>query len=388
MVIFSFVKLKRPYLKKVRLQPKTWIVKYQKGMFLVIECDDVYRERFLQMAFEIPLSTLIMFPEDAEIPTFASPYVKRCWRITHCVSHIDHLVGAIQSQIDSIESFKALKVQCNSRDFLHQWVVPTLCSNHTQVHPRDFSHILHVILHPIASFPDLSKTHDCASHRASAVEHSEFLPFEKRLLGSFTVIMFGISANDGQTSMAQDDYSPISKAYFKMKEIIERKMVKVPVGKALDVGAAPGGWSECLASYCDTIMAVDPADVVIRHPNVRHLKKRLETVTSCDVEVPFDLLVCDMNVAIEFYLELLRPVWKWMQPHFQAIITIKLRKRCSPRALQSIIAKFKHQLQLELNNHDESTHSLSVLWLFANTPHERTLIITREESAEFKILQE
>ena len=79
-----------------------------------------------------------------------------------------------------------------------------------------------------------------------------------------------------------------SRAYFKLAEALDLAGVEDLGGKrALDLGAAPGGWTECLLDRGASVVAVDPGaldDAVARRPGVRHIqkspKRRAPTATS------------------------------------------------------------------------------------------------------------
>ena len=53
----------------------------------------------------------------------------------------------------------------------------------------------------------------------------------------------------------------VSRAYYKMREVCARFGGALPLGgDCIDVGAAPGGWTACLAAAgCRSVVAVDPA---------------------------------------------------------------------------------------------------------------------------------
>ncbi len=68
---------------------------------------------------------------------------------------------------------------------------------------------------------------------------------------------------------------------------------------ALDVGAAPGGWSAYLATRCARVFAIDPG--ALAPPvadNVTHVPLRAEeaTPTLAATGLRFQVYVCDMNV--------------------------------------------------------------------------------------------
>jgi hypothetical protein len=101
------------------------------------------------------------------------------------------------------------------------------------------------------------------------------------------------------------------RAFHKIEEATRRAGVVVdPAWRCVDVGAAPGGWTQWL---CDNgldekkggrVYAVDPAELGDFKrglpPNVTHLKMRGEdAVGVVQKDGPIDLLVCDANVSPE-----------------------------------------------------------------------------------------
>ncbi len=75
---------------------------------------------------------------------------------------------------------------------------------------------------------------------------------------------------------------PVSRAELKMRELMGMFPEIFRSGLvALDVGAAPGGWSKAMSERLGRIIAVDPGelyDEVKRLPNVVHLKVRAEEI--------------------------------------------------------------------------------------------------------------
>jgi 23S rRNA (cytidine2498-2'-O)-methyltransferase len=92
---------------------------------------------------------------------------------------------------------------------------------------------------------------------------------------------------------------PISRAELKLREALERFALELPPdGRALDVGAAPGGWTRELARHVAQVVAVDPADLdprVVALPGVTHLRVRIEDLDAVEMG-RFDVLTNDMNL--------------------------------------------------------------------------------------------
>ena len=91
-----------------------------------------------------------------------------------------------------------------------------------------------------------------------------------------------------------------SRAYFKLEEALDLAGVEDLGGKrALDLGAAPGGWTECLLDRGASVVAVDPGaldESVGVRPGVRHIQKKSQAARADgDLEGErFDAFVCDM----------------------------------------------------------------------------------------------
>jgi 23S rRNA (cytidine2498-2'-O)-methyltransferase len=115
----------------------------------------------------------------------------------------------------------------------------------------------------------------------------------------------------------------ISRAEFKLKEAIRKFRLDLAGGRAIDLGAAPGGWTKVLADAGMSVVAVDPADLderVARLPSVTHVRSKAEDL---DCKGEFDLLVNDMNV----------------DPEESARETVRLAPRLKPGGLALMTAK-------------------------------------------------
>ena len=128
----------------------------------------------------------------------------------------------------------------------------------------------------------------------------------------------GNSAGGGSPNMApfvppsgnQNKAKVVCRAYYKLEEVLRRTNLKewslaaAATGRgggansadsggglvtALDVGAAPGGWSYQLASktWCNNVIAVDPSALSQPIPsNVIHVRKKIEICTQDDFQPP------------------------------------------------------------------------------------------------------
>lgn len=133
----------------------------------------------------------------------------------------------------------------------------------------------------------------------------------------------------------QREEGQVSRAKFKLLEA-ERTfgLSFADFRQALDVGAAPGGWTSLLLERGLRVTAIDPANMhpsLLQHPGLTHLKRN-----AADVKLPagaFDLLVCDMSWSPMLMGRLIIDFKDSLADGAAAIITIKLMHR---KPLQTI----------------------------------------------------
>jgi hypothetical protein len=114
-----------------------------------------------------------------------------------------------------------------------------------------------------------------------------------------------------------------------------------PVRVAIDVGAAPGGWSRVLANNvgAQLVIAVDPAELAPDMPEqVVHIQKRFQAAVGDLAALPalaanraelgdstrfIDCYVCDMNVPVSLSLRLLWEALPYLTGHARVAFTVK-----------------------------------------------------------------
>ena len=209
--------------------------------------------------------------------------------------------------------------------------------------------------------------------------------------GRYAAGLAAPSAFHGDLSTAHRNTAgeAVSRAYYKLREVRAR-CACVPadlstVAAAIDVGAAPGGWTACLAKAgVRRVVAVDPGALTIPDTPpydtaVEHMQMTFEAalpqligeVIATDADVRFGLYVCDMNqppaTALDFMLQSI-PL---MQPRAPFVLTFKnpFKKEAQwQRALGAALAR------LEI-----VADGVTELHLFANTSHETTVVGTIKE---------
>jgi 23S rRNA (cytidine2498-2'-O)-methyltransferase len=94
-------------------------------------------------------------------------------------------------------------------------------------------------------------------------------------------------------------------------------------GRALDLGAAPGGWTKVLAEHGMQVIALDPAELdprVAGMPNVSHIRQRAEDYVA---DGEFDLLVNDMYLAPDLSAAMMVKMAAYLKPGALALMTVK-----------------------------------------------------------------
>ncbi|GKU79262.1 SAM-dependent methyltransferase [Paenibacillus sp. L3-i20] len=133
----------------------------------------------------------------------------------------------------------------------------------------------------------------------------------------------------------QREEGQVSRAKFKLLEAERTFGLNYASFKnALDVGAAPGGWTSLLLERGLRVTAIDPADMhpsLMQHHALTHHKRNAADVKL--VANTFDLLVCDMSWSPMLMSRLILDLQGSLKPHATAIITIKLMHR---KPLQTI----------------------------------------------------
>lgn len=151
---------------------------------------------------------------------------------------------------------------------------------------------------------------------------------------------------------------PVSRAELKLREAIEEFGLDLPAeGRALDVGAAPGGWTRVLAERMAEVVAVDPGELderVAGLPNVTHLRLRSEELAPGQIG-RFDLLTNDMNLDPVRSAELMCEMARLLEPGAAAVMTIKFvtrRRRRHIGEATSILARCYEDVRVSRMPHN------------------------------------
>lgn len=151
---------------------------------------------------------------------------------------------------------------------------------------------------------------------------------------------------------------PVSRAELKLREAIAQFALELPPhGRALDLGAAPGGWTRELARHLAEVVAVDPADLdarVAALPGVTHLRARIEDL---DAEALgcFDVLTNDMNLEPLASAGIMVKLAPLLAPGGLAVLTIKFSTRRRDRHVreaQEALAEAYEEIRIATMPHN------------------------------------
>lgn len=133
---------------------------------------------------------------------------------------------------------------------------------------------------------------------------------------------------------------PLNRAEAKLREALKAFGVVVDsTTRALDLGAAPGGWTKVLAAHGAQVVAVDPADLapeVAALPNVAHFPGRAEEYAATSPAQLFDLITNDMNCDPAESAELIRSLLPLLRPGGAVIMTVKFVTRSRKKHVREV----------------------------------------------------
>lgn len=136
----------------------------------------------------------------------------------------------------------------------------------------------------------------------------------------------------------------VSRAEFKLLEAIEVFALELPPsGRALDLGAAPGGWTRVLIERGLQVTAVDPARLaaaVASDPGVRHEPVAAQLYLR-RVGAEFDIVVNDMKMDARASVSLMIAAARALRPGGLGVMTLKLPDRAQERIVASSLDQLR-----------------------------------------------
>ena len=278
------------------------------------------------------------------------------------------------------------------------------------VHPTIFSHVLYVFFVPSVSKVvhfGIETKDEFLQKQESTFEMNENEDIDLKDLNIQHANMETVNQNrlcqQNHLNLAfkifaayREKYMPVSRAYFKMRELwFDHLLINEPYqsflrskwnGKglnALDIGAAPGGWSQCLknigrltSNTINKIVAVDPGILTLpsddninkvddnkkstnnenKEMNIIHVKHTIQADESNKVlekEGPFQIFACDMNVrpveCLDCIINHAIPFAPVNKP-FILIITIKMPYYSNQKKKSQYLEHLYQEMLTQLNS--------------------------------------
>ncbi|HOU11746.1 MAG TPA: SAM-dependent methyltransferase [Anaerolineae bacterium] len=122
----------------------------------------------------------------------------------------------------------------------------------------------------------------------------------------------------------------ISRAEFKLLEALEVFKLHLPAGGvALDLGAAPGGWTRIARQHGLRVIAVDPGDLdqrIAADPLVRHIRQTAQSYLP-KTTVQFDIILNDMRMDARDSAQIMLAALDHLRADGWALLTLKLPER-------------------------------------------------------------
>lgn len=143
----------------------------------------------------------------------------------------------------------------------------------------------------------------------------------------------------------------ISRSEFKLEELMRGYGIRFPQGgRALDLGAAPGGWTRILREQGLQVTAVDPGDLdprIARAPGVTHVRKTTATFLR-ENRQRFDLVVNDMRMAPALSVDLVLGCWAHLNPNGMMVMTLKLSPHHAVETVRQSVQRLRQRYDIEL----------------------------------------
>jgi 23S rRNA (cytidine2498-2'-O)-methyltransferase len=141
----------------------------------------------------------------------------------------------------------------------------------------------------------------------------------------------------------------LSRAKFKLLEAEQAFRLDLSQYRtALDVGAAPGGWTSLLLERGVKVTAIDPAKLdkgLLKNPNLTFHQKN-----AGDVKLPedtFELLVCDMSWSPRQMARLVKGLLPSVRAGGTAIITVKLMHKKAFQTVRELVGDLSPDLTVQ-----------------------------------------
>ena len=177
--------------------------------------------------------------------------------------------------------------------------------------------------------------------------------------------------NGGMHRFKKDD-SFISRAEFKLQEalsVFDINIQALDIKTAVDLGAAPGGWTKILLDNGLRVTAVDPAGLsesLAHHPHLVHVKDVAQKFLRSK-KGPFDILVNDMRMDMMESCKIMLDMAPFLAPGGLALMTLKLPRSQWYKNTKRALSLLKKSYTVQ--NARQLFHNRSEVTVVLNRPH-------------------
>lgn len=165
----------------------------------------------------------------------------------------------------------------------------------------------------------------------------------------------------GMIHYKKDDVD-ISRAKYKLIEAISTfKLDLSKVHNALDIGAAPGGWTSVLLEKEIAVTAVDIGEMDVRLKKYKNYTNIKGNISGLDLpEQSFDLLTSDINLNSKSTATMINKASRFLKNNGYAIVTVKLMGDKVRRSIKEVKEIYQEVFDIEeakqlFHNKDEIT---------------------------------
>ena len=282
----------------------------------LVDCDEGFWGLAETWIDDPPIFTRHMCPVDLAIPLIATP---------RDLSHLSEAVVAEYADLldpevsFSVQSRILLDLPYKPFDVNRSVAAALISAASAPLDVRQPFQILSIVCAPAENPPPSIKP---------AAADSQQLAYIGLSLASHN-----ISDWAGGVRRFRREKEQISRAEFKMLEALEAFRIELPAGGvALDLGAAPGGWTRVLRQKEQFVTAVDPAALHPRLNDDRGVRHKRMTAAEYLREGPdsFDFLVNDMRMSAQDSARLTISFADYLYPHAEVVMTLKIGKNRPP----------------------------------------------------------
>jgi len=144
----------------------------------------------------------------------------------------------------------------------------------------------------------------------------------------------------------------LNRAQYKLVEALDRFDISIQDGVAMDIGAAPGGWTTELINHGFKVYAIDPAKLdesLENNEKVTHIKGKIENANFEGLK--FDIIVNDMNCEPVESAKIMVDNSKYLKNGGLAIMTAKLVNKKVDKFIADVSDTIKDEYSIKAIKH-------------------------------------